>query len=285
MSLSDMLDRAKKRRILSDIVEEAKQVSYTPTFAAIEAIAEREGMSVVYAIEKKKDGRERILKDAAVAVNRFIRGIGTENVATYRTTSSGYDKHHIRLRHEDGYIITRLHSSEWKFKGGHPAEDPGRPWARLGEYEYTPQGVRVPHTDFYEVQEEKRRKGAQEMAARLKAAEAKTMLPAPRRKSRASSTKMPPPTAPRSFAEDLIRDLDSLTSVSVLEGGAKRIGDNVFKVHKEELRRAYIDRGGTSASFDEALYRNDLEVIEEKSAYRGHRNPILTVVIHSSLKR
>jgi hypothetical protein len=259
-------------------------------------IADRYGLQVIYSADPKDD--DRIPRDTPVTVTTFIRGVGTERIAHYRTTAVGYLKphggfaanpEHISLDFKNGYRIGAGHFSEWPFildgKPAHPQDDPSQPWARLGTYERTRDGRRMVHTDFYAraeaAQEAHRQEQARQHTAVVAAMHGEGFAPASRRTARKHRAETPKASPKRSHAQALIAQLQARQG-TVIDGGVRILEPNRFKSYKDTLLRAVVAAGGDRDSAERELRRGEIEVLSEIPGL-GRGQPIIEYVIHPGL--
>lgn len=259
-------------------------------------IAERYGLEVTFIVDRKDD--ERVPKDSPVSVTLFTRGVGTETIANYRTTSVGYLKphggfaanpEHVNLDFKDGYRISPTHFSEWPFLlGGEPArpdDDPHRPWARLGEYEWTRDGRRVPHTEYY-ARGEAAQAAYREAQAKPFAAVVAAMRGEGEPKRPARVPRKPKPAAPRALptrspAQAVIDELQARQG-TVIDGGVRILEPNRFKSYRDVLLKAVAAAGGDRMSAERELRRGEIEVLSEIPGL-GRGQPIIEYVVHPGL--
>ena len=171
----------------------------------LQEIAARYGLDVMFIVDQKDD--ERVPRDTPVIVSQFTRGVGTENIAQYRTTSVGYLKahggfaanpEHVGLDFKGGYRISDSHFADWHFflegKPAHPEDEPRTPWARLGAYEWTRDGRRVRHTEAYALAQAMQDAATSQHSSRHAMAAGEPVATAGRRRRR---VRRPPPRLAR----------------------------------------------------------------------------------------
>jgi hypothetical protein len=261
-------------------------------------IAKRYGLEVTFTADPKDD--DRVPKDSPVSVSLFTRGVGTETIAHYRTTSVGYLKphggfaanpEHVSLDFKNGYRIDEGHFSDWPLildgKPAHPDDDPHQPWARLGKYEWTSDGRRVPHTEFYTraeaAQETYKREQTKQHEAVVAAMHGEGATVTPGRAPRAPRKRASPPKQPpsRTAAQALIAELQARQG-TVIDGGVRILEPNRFKSYRDTLLRAVVAAGGDRENAERELRRGEIEVLSEIPGL-GRGQPIIEYVVHPGL--
>jgi hypothetical protein len=268
------------------------------SFADVETMAQRYGFSVVYGRELDAKKREHIYPGAAVVVSKYTRGTGTETIARYRVVRGGpiegWGKSHIELEHLAGYKITPYHFDEWMFVGGHPADFPEEPWARLGKYEWIG-GRRVPHTDFHLRQAERESAIMAPVAPSHVGYRDAGNVRAARHKVKRSQVVQAPPT-PKTPAEQLVVSLRWTAAAKLDEpiagGGVRDITPPpsglgydqgpTFRSLTSTLLDAYKAAGGTSQGLANAMQKGQIEVLKVTPGLRrGDEN--IEYVVRSNL--
>ena len=259
----------------------------------LQEIAARYGLDVIFIVDQKDD--ERVPRDTPVIVSQFTRGVGTENIAQYRTTSVGYLKahggfaanpEHVSLDFKGGYRISDSHFADWHFflegKPSHPDDEPRTPWARLGAYEWTRDGRRVRHTEAYALAQAMQDAATNQHSSRHAMAAGEPA--ARRRKASPSRPKAPPSSraAPTlSAAQALITALQARQG-TVIDGGVRIVGPNRFTSYMDTLMKAVAAAGGGRESAERELRRGEIEVVSEMPGL-GRKHAIVEYVVHPGL--